>query len=386
MANPPNFKRSQVPAPAPGSQQQLSPTMNGGMPLSRNQVYLSDKTKQDLMAVGWKEGDPVPAELASYIDQAKRDLAASEAQYDADNRPTEATSVQPQKRLKMSDLTPQHREDIQKLLQQAKDMEKASPPEQAMLHPSVQGVIRNIGHMQQPQDGPQIVDDMSGPRPPSFAKAAPVPQPQPAPQPAATPPEHTHAPITDNAAGTMGLPPLCPRCHWDQSKEFTANPTDEDRQTFMVAILSLNRFTKAFEIMDGELVITYRTLTAKESQLVFEQLSYDNREGKNLSQAEYYMALQDYRLSMMIESIRLRNGRPIAIVPPLADIPYGPPEDGHKETPLVPMLDYILTEVLSNEPLRRVVGQHHQQFQRLVESLERQTSEPSFWKGIAQQA
>jgi hypothetical protein len=46
------------------------------------------------------------------------------------------------------------------------------------------------------------------------------------------------------------------------------------------------------------------------------------------------------------------------------------------------MRDWFYKEIVTQEPLRRIIGQQHREFQRLVEALEAMTSDSSFWKGI----
>jgi hypothetical protein len=51
----------------------------------------------------------------------------------------------------------------------------------------------------------------------------------------------------------------------------------------------------------------------------------------------------------------------------------------------VPLREYFDKHVLPQETVRRVVGQHHRQFQRLVEALEANAASPDFFDGIAPQ-
>lgn len=176
---------------------------------------------------------------------------------------------------------------------------------------------------------------------------------------------------------------LCPRCNWNMQHDFTAQATDEDRQSFFVAMLGLQRFTKMVPLMNSAITVTFRTLTAKESVLAFEQLSYDQQETP-MTTAEYYMALINYRMCMSIESVRASE-KVILQVPPIFEIPYDPPPGNTKITPLVELQKWITETGITQEPLRRAIGQQHRQFQRLVETLEAQTAEPSFWQGIVPQ-
>jgi hypothetical protein len=138
-------------------------------------------------------------------------------------------------------------------------------------------------------------------------------------------------------------------------------------------------------ILNGELTVTFRTLTADESSLVLQQLSYDQRNGKVNTQGDYWMMLMDYRLCISVAQITASDGRAIVEIPPLADIPYDGTIDGRPETALVPMLAWFNKAAVANEFTRRMIGQQQRQFQRIVETLEAQATEPSFWGGIATQ-
>jgi hypothetical protein len=289
------------------------------------------------------------------------------------------TSIQPSSFHKLEDLPAHKQQELRELLQLAKEQRnQPQPVSTAQLHPSVAQVVQQM----QTNEGPIIVDDLSGPRQPLFTRT---------PQPAgpATPPTPTQPAATAtmaSQAGTFDAPKICPRCNYDCNHEFTATPTEEDRKNFLVALLSQKRFTKLVPIFNTGLTITFRTLTSKEAMLVFEQLTYDTKAGRVNTQAEYLAKLMDYRMCLSVEAIRAKDGRVLAQVPELFDIPYDPPASGERETPLVPMLSYITTDVLTQEPIRRVAGQQQRQFQRIVETLEAQAAEPSFWQGIDTQA
>lgn len=135
--------------------------------------------------------------------------------------------------------------------------------------------------------------------------------------------------------------------------------------------------------MDGKVTFGFRSLLSKETDLLFQQLGIDMRNGEFTGETDYFMRLQEYRLYMSVERLVGDNGEVIAEIPPIFDIPYDEPETGAVlQTRLVNMRDWFNDEAVPNESLRRVMTQHHRSFQRLVEALEAMTSEPDFWKGI----
>lgn len=386
MADPikPSLVRKPVGAPAPSNIPVAQ--MSGGMPLNRNQVYVSDKTRQQLTALGLSDTDPIPADLGPELDRIRAEMAAEDAAADAANRPTQHTSVKPNKILKLEELSPKHQAEIQQLIAEAKASAAKPPPapRSGILNSSVGSAVRNMQQMQSPPaaDSPTITDDLLDDAPARTVGRIKLPTKATQPEPAAEaspnsdePPEHDHT-------GAGAQPSHCPRCLWEINRPFTAEPTQEDRQHFMVGLLGLKRFSKAFPLLDGELTITYRTLTAVESRMVFEQLQYDLKYGKLVTQGDYLMAMADYRMSLAIESIHDKAGNIIASIPPVDELEYQPPEDGHKETPVAALLESVLRDIIPHESMQRIAGLNHRQFQRIVEAMEAQISEPSFWKGI----
>lgn len=382
----PNF--SKKPAAAPQQQQFNMQKLGGGMPIPKAPTYVSPTTANTLKPFGYEDGDPIPEGMAARIAQMQKEIRADEQAYDEANRPTTPTSVRPQKMLKLEDLSDAHKAEITQLLQQAKatGMQPQQHNPAANLPPQVAHAVSHLSSLQQPAES-HVVNDLVGATPPNFAKKQPPSQPTTAapPAPEAPPqpaPEHVHDALTGALPGRYTH---CPRCAFDLAMEHTADPDEQDRRTFLVAVLAQDRFRKQLPIMNGELVITYRSLTAAESKLVLQQLSYDLRSGKIAGEGDYWNYLVNYRLCISVERITQRDGRVLQLVPELNKIPYDPPEDGKLETALVPMDEWFTTTVLPQEPLRRVVAQQHRQFQRLVEALEAQVAEPNFWKGIGTQ-
>jgi hypothetical protein len=164
---------------------------------------------------------------------------------------------------------------------------------------------------------------------------------------------------------------------------FDVEPTDADRISFVATILGTERFKKTYPLMGGKINVSFRSLTADETDLVFRQMRLDQIKGEILGDADYFGRLNVYRLALMVENISDGQGQIITDVPPIFDIPYDEPEFGMpSQTRIVPMVEWFNKEVCTTESLRRVVSQKHREFQRLLEALEAQTGEPDFWRGI----
>lgn len=205
---------------------------------------------------------------------------------------------------------------------------------------------------------------------PQPQKAAPEPKPEPEPEPE---PEET---------GAGGDLPIhhCPRCLFNLSQTYAVEPTERDRTAFVATILGGGRFFKSFVLMGSRLTVSLRSLTAAETDLIFQQLRIDQLSGKILGDADYFARMNLYRLCCMVDRITDGEGKTVAHVPEIFSIPYDEPTIGEpQETRLVPMLKWFREEVCPSESLLHILARQHADFQRLIEALEAQTSEPSFW-------
>lgn len=288
----------------------------------------------------------------------------------------------------IKDLPQSKQDELRQMLAKAKDdmkISQAAEAHKAALRkavpkgadPSIQTAIeeelvreqqRAMAAMLNQPSGVTVIDDREE------AAAAPPPAPPP-PVAAAADDSGANSPLTH-----------CPRCRLDMRLEYTAEPSEDDKQQFLVSVLNGSRFMKRVLLFDGRMYITFRSLTSLESTMVMTQMRYDLLAQKIAGEAEYYAKLMLYRLALSVAEIGEINGAIHNKVPPIGEIPYTPPaKDEPPETALVPMLTYIDTDVLTQESLRRMVGQHHSQFQRIVEALEAVAGQPDFWKGIAPQ-
>ncbi len=201
----------------------------------------------------------------------------------------------------------------------------------------------------------------------------------------------------------------CPRCKWPVAMPFTIEPTDKDKQAFMAAVLGTNRFEKGYSIMGGNVEVKYRSLTTEEISVLNYQLSADVRNGVIRGDGEYLAWSIEYRFVMGISEVKV-GGNIVTKVPALIEWsrqhpvklgkeqtpPTTPMEiensreaflagtagGQHAGTPLPRMRQWLYDDQLTQEPLRRILGEKHREFQRLTEALEAMTAEPSFWKGI----
>lgn len=381
---------------------------------------MSDYTKAQLKKLGWQEGDPIPGDLGleiqriqqryrqerdeanweenpppgyrkpkhefANIDDIPEEEQAKLREYLADykeERKQQARQMQQQAQFEeqSADMSPQMREATARAMQQQTEAEVArgasmaaslgeGPPADFDIPEGKKfgGAFGNVAGMEKIQKMQQ--------------QAKPQKPPEPA------PPEHDHAP-----SGIADTPVFCPRCLWDQREPFEIKPTQEDKEGFVAAILGMGRFEKEYELLNGNVKVYFRSLMSDEVAKLHEQLGWHIRRGEILGDGEYFMWLMEYRMCMATSRIET-GGQPLKQVVTLEEFEkehpdsFGRTSDNKNLSPtaLFAMRDWFYKNVVTTEPVRRVIGQEHRVFQRLVEGLEALADKPDFWKGIGRPA
>lgn len=146
---------------------------------------------------------------------------------------------------------------------------------------------------------------------------------------------------------------------------------------FVAGVLGQTRLLKSYELLAGQAVVTFRSLLATEADLLFQQLGHESRQGAIGGDGDYWMKWQIYRLVLGVQQVKL--GQKIVVMPEVSKLPLLP---GDAATVLPVASQWFHEHVLPQEVLRRLVAAKHQEFQRLVETLEAQATNPDFWRGI----
>jgi len=325
---------------------------------------ISEFTKTTLGQFGWQDNDPIPEEIGAYLLEIKNTLPASER-----------TDVLVDAALMQESDVEKAREMLKeaKKLHSAISKQKATDEQTKNMHPSVAAAYREL-EAQTAADGPEIIDDREE------AANAQVTEKKPENTPA-QPPE---TPAAENASAPLPpvILPFCNRCGWDLRQKFDVEITNSDKQNFVAATLGGQRFRKVFSLFGGKMLVTFKTILADENNLIHRQLILDQEDKSIATVDEWFLRLFEYRLACSLDRITDANGKPIAIVPEITELPFKPPADRPLQTPINNLLMYVNTKVLAHEVTRRLVGSHLRQFQRLVEALEAIAADPSFWKGI----
>jgi hypothetical protein len=322
-------------------------------------VYVSDFTKKTLEQFGWKAGDPIPAELGQVMVQMKEALPGP-------HRPDvllDAGALSADQTERITSMLTKARE-----VGQRKEKERQLDEQTKTMTPEVAEAYRKI--LAEEEAGPQIIDDRNEPPAPPPVEPEPQPVAEPEPEPR----------LTNSGLGVLPQP-FCPRCGWDTRQKFESIPDEQDKEKFLVTVLGEKRFTKTYEIFGGKYVITFRTLLADESKLIYRQLLLDQQEKRVNSEAEWLGQLFDYRLACSLETIVTKDGQVVASLPTLSEMPMLVDPQNPLKTNVPKQLE-LLNKAAAQEATRRIIATHLRYFQRLVEALEAMALEPSFWNGI----
>lgn len=330
---------------------------------------LSDFTKKTLEQFGWKNGDPIPADLGQLMVTFRETLPPSknhEVLVDA----TLLNDAQLQQIKDMLTAAKAVKKEQDKEEQAAKQREQLTANMSPEMRESMSKILAANPNLM-PET--QIVDDrQTQPTPAPVEEPPPVeaekktePEPQPEPQ--------------SRAAPVRGEP-FCPRCGWDMQQKFEIVPTDKDKEDFLVALLGGKRFKKQYELFGGKMIVTFRSMLAEENKAIYRQLVIDQQAKKIETEAEWFVQMMDYRLACSFDEITSNTGKVVSSLPEVQLVSPLPTSD--VDNPLVQQLQKLNSDALGQEVMRRLVGSHLRRFQRLMEALEAQALEPSFWTGI----
>jgi hypothetical protein len=193
--------------------------------------------------------------------------------------------------------------------------------------------------------------------------------PAPPPAPAVPPPDPTVLAIQQQLE-------RCPHCGFRLAEDPIA-VTTEDKQQFLIAFHTGQRFRKAASLFDGRIQVIFRGLTPFENETIFEELDAQLIAGKLVPGMSYNRRWSDYRLVASIAAIQIAGGRPWQFKP-LEELV---PANGEL-TPLPRLLRGMYSKVLTTEPVLRTVAMEFARVQKTLEALESRATDPDFFSGI----
>jgi hypothetical protein len=401
-----DLRRSRPPAPPPPPASSGDKARRPRVPfagfLEPGQVvkeeHLTPYEREQYRKLGVQPGTAVPGNLSEVIREIHDESAP------ALDLPPDFQVKQPDV-VDIEQLTPQQQRQVRAIISQAAEQERriADIPVVPGAAPGVNEAITTASSG--PGDDTQIranphsgvfihhdrVDDMPAEAEAYFRRnipSAPVwprqEQPQPEPAPA-------DAIETATAAGEARY---CPHCGWDQTMRDGIEVTNADKDGFLWSILGgpEKRFIKQFELLGGKVLVEFRTLSSRESDMTVLQISHDHRAGRLFGDVNWFQRWMDYRLAFGLASLTLAGKQGKVYVGPdsLDDVDYDRPVDENgKElpgTPLPALWDYVESNHLHNESLRKAVSLAYTGFTDLVKKMEANYSNPDFWRGIGSPA
>jgi hypothetical protein len=225
--------------------------------------------------------------------------------------------------------------------------------------------------------------------------STPTPQAPPAaPLPAAAAPLPTtptpQVPVSETGAASTTLS-HCPHCEWDLAITDVPEPPYRDRLGFLQTVLGECNFSKEYELYGGQIVVTFRTLTMAELDVVYAQTYHDRGTGKISNELDYYETMNRYRLFLQLQTYRSRDGK---VTHDLHDgysrktNPNGTSfwVDSDEvtldpgATHLGDIEQYLMGTVLKTETVFRTVHNTCRHFNRLVAKMEAMVDNTDFWK------
>lgn len=389
--------------------------------MKKYKVHMSDDTRRQLESIGYRDGDPIPGDLGARLQEvvAEAQRERDEANLETSDLAVGYKPVQP-KFVDITSLPPEKQAEMRQYLQEYKEEVARRKAEEAAIDDADQAIPENIrGPSRDVMRDQILAGNAAAAARQGVAESIAIDD---RPRSSGLPPAGIEIPEGKKYAGSLGvsnvgqkierlaqqareLPPAptpepttepapttgvlhthtnCQRCAWPLDTPFELHPTLDDKQGFLAAVLGLGRFEKEYDLLGGNLTVRFRSLTSKESQIVQQQLGAMVRSGEIMGDAEYWTSLMEYRLALSTSQIAV-GGNVVYSSPPFVEWEQkNQPAEGDPVLPTaIPrMLDCLYTSGLTQEPIRRIVGKAHQEFQRLVEMLEEMTNDSDFWKGI----
>jgi hypothetical protein len=194
----------------------------------------------------------------------------------------------------------------------------------------------------------------------------------------------------ENNTGAFDPIAVCPRCAWDLKTPVGPEPEYFDKLKFVTTMLANKPFQKQYELFNGELLVTFRSLRPKEIDACYGHIIYDMNEGKIKFQGDIYEMVNRYRFYLQLVELRTKTGEGMSFEFPEGFTPHTNPKatsfwelpenlpENSKGLDIVE--EYVTTEVLTTESLHRVVGATCRDFNRLVAQLEAMVDNANFWK------
>jgi hypothetical protein len=201
-------------------------------------------------------------------------------------------------------------------------------------------------------------------------RVVPPPAPAPTPEPEPEPKSESGAELKSNDT--------CIHCGWPVGSKDGCNPTTLDKQVFVAAVLGQRRFSKEYELLGGQMHVTFRSLSVEENDMVIKQLMDDWNQGKISGPAHSVTEATKYQLAIALESVETNIG-PIQL-PALDGYEF---EEVKTGTVLPQLVEYVNKTAMPNEHTRRIISKAYGHFIDTQSKLEAMAENSDFWKATA---
>ncbi len=165
---------------------------------------------------------------------------------------------------------------------------------------------------------------------------------------------------------------VCGRCGWDNSFGLDVKVSEEDKVVFRRSVLADNRFTKKVELYNGDVVITFRSLTKEEDEhCVYAALNVQREallKGHIYLQEQLYKEIASNRAVMSIQSLKR------------LDQSYTIEENDKIEETLKLATDRLYKKYLKSSPIYNAVYLSANDFYQLVKTMEMRAWDVNFWQ------
>lgn len=364
------------------------PGLKGTLPLKPGEVIISEHEKKKLRKYGWKDGDPLPGNIAQLMAREQNYVATDLATAKPfKNRPI----FKPAEPVDISEVDESYRSDLQRSLQQFKELapqiEAVSRGQQdvAGLSPEIQKAIFDAS------GGVEVVDsrEEEAPADPIRALQQRINK------------AEGKAPSEDDEFGQdgTGLEPSpedmkgevephieltnCPRCNCNLTTKLPEPPM-QDKQAYVAAVLGDQVFKKTYNLFGGRVRITFRALTSARGELAYNQVAHEVRVG--LSHDPSYRQLMLYRMVLALDSIETQGSGLMDIGEQVDSFLDDPTESEEvKWFDALPIIVKRLQQVdlLRSESVWRACRACFDNFNALVDDLDARAENSDFWNAIA---
>lgn len=344
---------------------------------------LMPSERAELEKYGWKEDVPIPTDAAKLIEAVKAEMMAAEQ-----NLPPPIDPRTPPLQVEtfdISKLSQDQRARFEERLRttfKASAAEKVAEAEQAAesakllrVHPSVQKAMQvaSAPDVEIEDDSIKVtaVGERTTPKPAPLAESK----------------------SEASETGADKVLSHCPHCNWDLSMPDIPEPPYGDKLAFLHAILGQKSFTKDYDLFGGKVVVTFRTLTTPEIDVIYKQAYRDRELGRLPTAIDFWERINRLRLVLQLQGLRstqigdkggffhdLPDGLNREASPNATSFWKTKEPDTSADTPLPAIEKHMTDKVLKTEALFRVVNMQCNQFNRLVARLEAMVNDSDFWQ------